>query len=139
MEYKRLDKAVMLRLDPGDEVVESIKQVCLAENIVLGTITGLGAVGEVNVGLFDPKEKKYYGNTFIGDYEIVSLVGNITTMDDDVYLHCHMAVGDIKGTVVGGHLQSAVVSATAEIVLTELPGAVGRRFDETIGLNLLAF
>lgn len=41
--------------------------------------------------------------------------------------------------VVGGHLNRAVVSATREMVVTAIPGAVDRAFSDEIGLNLLKF
>ena len=40
---------------------------------------------------------------------------------------------------IGGHLKKAVVSATAEITVHVLEGRVGRKWNEEIGLNLLAF
>ena len=54
-------------------------------------------------------------------------------------MHLHFSAGDSAGRVFGGHLNSAVISATAEIFVRTLCGAVGRRFDEGIGLNLLDF
>ena len=43
------------------------------------------------------------------------------------------------GVVVEGLLKKAVVSATAEITVHVLEGRVGRKWNEEIGLNLLAF
>jgi len=50
-----------------------------------------------------------------------------------------MSAGDDQGRVMGGHLNRAVISATAELVVTILPGTVDRAFSEEIGLNLYKF
>ena len=50
-----------------------------------------------------------------------------------------MSAGDARGNVVGGHLNSALVSATAEIVITVINGYVSREFSNEIGLNLIKF
>ena len=47
--------------------------------------------------------------------------------------------GDTRGHVVGGHLNLAVIRATAEIGLNLVPGTVGRKFREESGLNLFDF
>ena len=51
----------------------------------------------------------------------------------------HMSAGNEKGEVFGGHLNRAIVSATCEMVITIIDGAVDRYFDEEIGLNLFKF
>ena len=43
------------------------------------------------------------------------------------------------GSVVGGHLNSATVSATCEMFITVLDGTVERRRDDEVGLNLFEF
>ena len=49
------------------------------------------------------------------------------------------AAGNERGEVFGGHLNSAVVSATCELVLQVIDGQVERVFDPEIGLNLFQF
>lgn len=139
MEYRRFGNTIILRLDPGEEVCSSLLDLAAEEEVKLGTITGLGAVKEFVTGVFDTEDKKYYANTFKGKYEITSLTGTLTCQDGNPYLHVHMSAGDSKGSVYGGHLNKAVVSATAEIVISIFSGAVERKFSEEIGLNLMKF
>ena len=140
MEYKRFGEKIVVRLNPGEEVAECIREVCRNEKVALGEVSGLGAACEVELGVFDTGEKKDYGKSFKGIYEIASLTGNITQQGGNPYLHLHMVIGNpLEGECHGGHLNRAVISATAEIFITVLDGTAGRRMSESIGLNLIEF
>ena len=43
MEYKRFGQKIILRLNPGEEVTECIREVCRTEKVALGEVSGLGA------------------------------------------------------------------------------------------------
>ena len=139
MEYKRFVGTIILRLDPGDEICESLIELAARENIDLAEISGLGAVDVFTVGVFDTANKTYLSKQYTGPFEISSLVGTLTRQDGKPYLHVHMSAGNADGIVRGGHLNSARVSATAEIVVRVVDGKAGRKFSESIGLNLLNF
>ena len=139
MRYARFDNTIAARIDRGEEILEELKKIALAEDIRLAYISALGAVGDFTVGVFHTAEKQYHANRFTGDWEIVSLVGNITRMDGEYYAHLHMSAGGADGSVVGGHLNRALVSATCEMFITILDGTVERRFDGDTGLNLFEF
>ena len=139
MEYKRFDKDIVVRIDKGEEILEKIKEVAIRENIKLATVTALGATSDFTVGVFKTEEKKYYSNSFKGDFEIVSLTGSINTMNNEFYKHIHMSAGDEKGNVFGGHLNKAIVSATCEMFIHIIEGKVDRELNKDIGLNLFKF
>lgn len=139
MEYRRFENTIVMRIDKGEEILEKVKEVAIRENIKLASISALGATNDFTVGVFKTEEKKYYSNTFSGDFEIVSLTGTINTMNGEFYSHLHMSAGDSEGKVFGGHLNRAVVSATCEMVINIINGSVDRKFNEEIGLNLFAF
>ena len=139
MRYARFGNTIAARIDRGEEILEELKKIALAEDIRLAHISALGAVGDFTVGVFHTAEKQYHANRFTGDWEIVSLVGNITQMDGEYYAHLHMSAGGADGSVVGGHLNRALVSATCEMFITILDGTVERRFDGDTGLNLFEF
>lgn len=139
MEYRVFGETIVLRLEKGEEVIESIKNLCEKEDIKAGSISGLGASNYVVVGLFKVEEKKYYSNTFEEDFEITNLTGNISRMNDEVYLHIHGTFANVEGKCIGGHLNKAVISATSEIIITKINGDIGRKFSEEIGLNLIEF
>lgn len=139
MEYRRFEDSYVIRLNKGEEVITSLKQLCKDENIKLGEITGLGASNFVEIGVFNVNTKEYNTKKFEGMFEITSLVGNVTTKDDDVYLHIHINFGNEEGLVKGGHLVKATISATSEIILRIIEGNVGRKLNPEIGLNLFDF
>ena len=139
MEYRKFKNVIVARIDKGEEILTEIKNIALKENIKLANINALGAVGDVVVGVFKTVEKKYYSNSFKGDFEIVSLTGSINTMNNEFYSHLHMSIANEDGQVFGGHLNKAIVSATCEMFIYVIDGEVDRYFDEEIGLNLFKF
>lgn len=136
MKYKRFDKTIVVRIDRGEEILDKIRELAIAESIKLASVTALGATNDFTVGVFNTDEKKYYANEFKGAFEIVSLTGTINTMDGQFYTHIHMSAGNDKGEVFGGHLNRAVVSATCEMTVTVIDGEVDRYRDDDVGLNL---
>ena len=101
--------------------------------------TGLGAINDFTAGVYNTATKEYHSIQFQGAFEIVSLTGTVTRKDGDVYLHLHIAAGDEEGHVHGGHLNRAIISATAEIQIQVIDGEIGREFSQEIGLNLFKF
>lgn len=139
MEYRRFGNKIMARIDKGEEILTTIKEISLKENIKLASVQALGATDEFTVGVYKVDEKKYYANEFKGYFEIVSLTGTINTMNGEFYTHIHMSAGNDKGEVFGGHLNKAIVSATCEMVIDIIDGNVDRKYDEETGLNVFRF
>ncbi len=139
MQYKKFGKTIVIRMDKGEEVVSSLKSICQKEDIKLASVSAIGAVNDITVGVFNPDTKQYKSNRFTGNFEIVSLSGTVTTMKGIPYIHLHMSVGDGNGKVFGGHLNEAKISATCEMVITLIEGEVEREYSEEIGLNLFKF
>ena len=140
MEYRKSPQGYVVRLDPGEEIVERLTELVDREGIQLGSVSALGAANDVTIGIFSTVEKKYSSLRYQGDFEISALVGNVSRKDGAPYLHLHITIGDpFTGQVHAGHLSSAVISATLELFLQVLDGQVGRRFSEDVGLNLFDF
>ena len=139
MEYRKFGNTIFARIDRGEEILEKLKEISVKENIKLAHVSALGATNDFTVGVFNVDEKKYYSNSFSGNFEIVSLTGTVTTMDGEFYAHLHMSAGNDKGEVFGGHLNRARISATCEMVITVADGTVERKFNEDVGLNLFDF
>ncbi len=139
MEYRQVGSKWFLRIDKGEEVLETISGFCREQGITLGAISGIGAAGQITLGLFETQSKTYKSTELEGDYEITSLAGNITTKEGQVYLHVHATLSDIECRAFGGHLNRAVVSGTCEVVIDQVQGSIEREFDSEVGLNLMKF
>ena len=139
MQYRVFGDTYVVRLQRGEEVLACLRELCEKESISLGTVSAIGAVNHVVVGVYRVDEQKYVANTFDVVMELTSLMGNITEKDGEPYLHLHATFGDLTGKVIGGHLNEAVVSATCELFVRKVEGHVGRRLDPETGLNIFDF
>lgn len=139
MEYRRFNDTVIVRIDRGEEIIEQVQAVAEQEHIRLASVEALGATDDFTVGVYDLETKHYDQKRFTGPHEIVSLTGTITEKDGAFYQHLHMSAGNASCAVVGGHLNRAVISATCEMVIRVLRGAVDRTPDPETGINLIRF
>lgn len=128
----------IIRLIKGEELLTELNSFCRAEHIQLGYFTGLGAVQEVELGLFHHDTSQYQMKLFKGSLEIIALHGNITTLGKEIYLHTHIGISDEGMRMFGGHLFRATIDPTAEVILHRYDGTVSRAKDEGSGLNFLS-
>lgn len=136
MKFKQFGQKYVFRVEKGEELVATVKNFCKENNIKLGSISGVGASDKITLGLFKTKAKEYASKEFLGDYELTSVLGNISRINGEVYLHLHANIANVDCQTFGGHLSSAVISATFEGVIEKIEGEMGRKFNEEIGLNL---
>jgi len=138
VKYFVLGSTYVVRLDAGERILETLRGLCERDAIGGGYFHGLGAVGEAEIGHFDPAANAYSWLEVPGPSEIVSLYGNITTMDGRPFLHAHIALGEGDFGVRGGHLKEAVVSVTCEVTLVRFRDDIGRKKDAATGLTRLS-
>lgn len=101
--------------------------------------TAIGAFQDVVLGYWDWEAREYRENRLDEQVEVVSLIGNIALLPDGgPRVHAHVVVGRRDGSAWGGHLLTAHVRPTLEVVLTELPEHLRRRYDERTGLALIS-
>ena len=129
----------VVSIDNHQEMVAALAAFCEEQGILAGEVTGIGAVNHAVLRFLDPATKKYVDKTFEEQMEISSLVGNISEKDGKVYLHLHANFGRRDYTVIGGHLLCCTLNGACELVVKKFGCKVGRRFDESIGLNLYDF
>ena len=139
MNFKKINDTFIVRLDSGERVLETLKGFCTKNSVKCGYFFGIGSLDEAELAHYIVRNKKYTFNKYRQPLEIVNLSGNITMMDNGVYLHCHIALSDVEMESIAGHLKEGVVGATVEIVVVQLDSEINRKYDEKIGLNLMYF
>ena len=139
MKYKINNDRLFISLQTGDELVTSITDVLIKEKINSGLINGIGAINKVELGFYNLELKEYNKKLFSKDYELTSLMGNITLKDDNPFIHVHINISDDNFNVFGGHLFSAFTAASAEIIILLNDENIRRELDKDVGLSLWEF
>ena len=127
MKTKQLGRSLLVFLEPGDELLECVCAAAEQNGVKSALVSGIGAVGELTAGAFNPAEDRYRVQEYKEPLEICSLSGSVTDRAGKPFPHIHIAASRLDGTVVGGHIRRAVVSLAGEIFLTELEGTLERR------------
>ena len=139
MDYKRFGDKIVARIDRTEEVHEKLKEIALKENIKLASVYGLGATDYLTIGIFSVSKKDYKERNFKGEFEILSIIGSISTLDGEYYPHLHISASNGDGNVFGGHMKSAKISVTCELTINIIDGIVERQKDPETGINIYKF
>jgi predicted DNA-binding protein with PD1-like motif len=141
MRAKLLDEAGArtwaLVFEIGDPVMENLERFAREQDLRGAHFSAIGAFQEVVLRYFDWESKQYQDIPVAEQVEVLTLTGNIARQDDEPKVHAHLIVGRRDGSTRGGHLKEAQVRPTLEVILTEEPGHLVRRYDETTGLALI--
>ncbi len=138
MEYRRENGKILIRLDRGEELVSSLTDICAREGVPSAVFSGIGALSKAVLATYIDEKNSFLDHTRSGMLEIVSLNGNITRENGEYLVHAHTMLsylenGEIK--LFGGHVQTATVLYTAEIVL-EPTSEIGRTYDDKKGISV---
>ena len=137
MKYQIVNKNLaLLSLDKGDYINSSIKELFIEENLDSGWISGIGAVCNIELGYYDVSLKEYLRRKFKGEHELTSLIGNVSFIDADYFIHTHVTISDMKCRSFGGHLFDAQIAAAGEFKIDLINEKIMRQYSNTIGLNL---
>lgn len=128
-------KTIITRFKPGSELKSQIQKLVKAQRVQAGyIITCVGGLQYAVCRMAGATPNQQDIRTFSGEFEIVSLVGTVSTDG----CHLHIAFSDRDGKVHGGHLKEAIVSPTAELVIgVEEHLTFERKRDEQTGFKEL--
>ena len=139
MDYRRIDNTIIGRIDAGDSLAKAIEEIAKKENVKTAFITGVGAAKHLDIGCYQFSKQVYVPYSLDGDFEITSLIGNITTKDGEFYLHLHITAVDDDCKMYGGHFNDAIISGTCELNIQVLDCVVDRKLDTSTGVNIFDF
>ncbi|MEX1112345.1 MAG: PPC domain-containing DNA-binding protein [Candidatus Andersenbacteria bacterium] len=140
MKHRKVGSSYIVSVERGEEIVASLRAVCEVENITLASVSGIGAAQQIEMGYYNVRQREYSTKLFEAEHEITALIGNVSSMNGEVYLHLHITIGDKAFNAYAGHLVKATVSGACEIIMHTVEGTLERYKDEEVtGLNLLRF
>lgn len=141
MRYKLLEKdprTYAVIFETGEELAAGLKEFAEKEKLAGSSFHAIGAFSAVRLAWFDWETKGYMTSVDLQEQvELISLIGDIALKEGKPTVHAHVTIARRDGTTRGGHLQSATVRPTCEVVLTESPEALRRQVDPESGLPLI--
>ncbi|GAC1650926.1 MAG: hypothetical protein NVS4B8_25500 [Herpetosiphon sp.] len=119
MEWNIKGSDVFVRLDPGNQLVASLRHVADELSLDVAAITsGVGMLDGVELGFFNMEKGDYDGTTFDGIFDLNSVMGNIVRRDGVAIPHVHLVFNNAAHQTWSGHLLEAVCHITMEIFLS---------------------
>lgn len=125
-------------LDTGDEVMTTLSSFIAREKLRAAQVSAIGALSDAVLQYFDWTQKQYVAIPVREQVEVASLLGDVTEdPDGEPALHLHVVVGKRDGSAVAGHLRKAHVRPTLEVIVTESPAYLRKRYDPESRLALI--
>ena len=129
------DRLYMVRVDKGEEIVESLCAFAAEHGVRCASVTGLGGVHRTRLAYFCTQEKEYLPRDFDDVMELVSLTGNLGIHDGAPFLHAHVLISDREFRCFAGHLMRSEVAITGEFAVRVGDGTIERVFNDDLGIK----
>ena len=124
-------------LEPDDDPVAVLTDTAREYQLASAQITAVGGFSSATLGYFDRARHKYQRIPISEQVEVLSLVGDVAHDNDQRVVHVHCVVGLRDGSTRGGHLLEARVWPTLEVIVSEWPAYLRKRFDPALGLAVI--
>lgn len=144
MKSERIDQGqpeatYVLILDQGDEVLASLNRFAHEQRLDAAHFTAIGAFSDATIAWFDWGNKQYKKIPIREQVEVLMLAGDVSLKPDGRrQVHAHVVLGTSDGNARGGHLMEAHVRPTLEVIVSEPPAHLQRRYDPASGLDLIS-
>lgn len=125
-------------LEIGDEVTACLKQFAIEKGLTAASFKAIGAFSSATLAFFDWEQKSYLPIEVGEQVEVASLTGDVALgPNGKPVVHIHAVLGRRDGSAVAGHLERAIVRPTLEVIMTESPRQLRKRFHPDVGLALI--
>ncbi len=125
-------------LQSGDEAMSCLQEFADQQRVTAAQVTAIGAFSRAQLAFFDWASKDYVPIPVDEQVEVASIVGDIATdPSGKPSIHLHAVLGRRDGSAVAGHLKSAIVRPTLEVIVTEQPAHLCKTIDPESGLALI--
>jgi predicted DNA-binding protein with PD1-like motif len=121
----------------GDEAFSGLLKFAEDYHVTSAHFTAIGALNGATLGWFDPQRKQYKKIPITGQHEVIGMSGDIALYQGKPVVHTHMVVGTSDGTTRAGHVLSATVAPTLEVMVTVDPITMQKRLDPETDLTLI--
>ena len=136
MQYRIDESRVFMTLAKGDSINKTFESIAETLDIGCAWLNGIGALENPEIGYYSLEDKTYHRKLFKGEYELTSLIGNITMKEGKPFSHTHITFSDTDYKVFGGHLFDAKITAAGEFIMQLGSENINREINLGIGLPL---
>ena len=141
MRWKQIEdvpKTFALVFETGDEIASLLQKFAAEQGFAGSSFKAIGALSYAQLGWFNWKTKKYVPTCILSEQvELLSLIGDIALRDGEPQVHAHVVIGRSDGNAHCGHLLEARVRPTCELILTESPIHLQKKYDPETGIALI--
>jgi len=136
MKFRMEKSRAYMTLAKGDNINRTFESFAEVKGVGCAWLNGIGALENPEIGYYSLKDKFYYRKIFKGEYELTSLMGNITLKEGKPFSHTHITFSDTEFRVFGGHLFNANITAAGEFIMQFGSDEMNREMNAAIGLPL---
>ncbi len=128
----------LIRLEKGEQLVESLLAFASEHNLPGAWVSGIGGALSAELGFYDLTTQQYRWKKFDQLMEITSLQGNLAWDEDKPIVHLHGALSDSNMQTYSGHIKELEVGGTCELFIHVWnKDQIKRTQDPDTGLKLL--
>ena len=136
MNFRIDNSKIFMTLAKGDYINRTFESFAENKEIGCAWVNGIGALENPEIGYYSIKDKSYHRKHFKGEFELTSLIGNITLKESKPFVHTHITFTDSNYKVFGGHLFDAKITAAGEFIMQLGNDKITREMNNEIGLFL---
>ena len=136
MNFRIDNSRVLMTLAKGDYINQTFESFAAIKGVECAWLNGIGALENPEIGYYSIDDKSYHRKHVKGEFELTSLIGNITMKEGKPFAHTHITFSDTNYKVFGGHLFDARITAAGEFLMQIGNDKINREINHEIGLPL---